>query len=215
LRLAGPSGPRYPPGIHFYDSFAGALVDIETKAESANKKLNNMVAVTVVVLSVFLAVSKIKDDNIVQAIQAAKADSVDAWAEYQSARLKLHLAEAALQQARIAAAMAGADQAVIAEERRKDEQAIKTYGERSQALMAKAQGLEKSIESLNFKDDQFDLSDALISIAIAVAAVSALIESWWLLAGLAWVAGGLGIVMGFAGFAGWDLHPDFIIKLLT
>src|SRR3954447_21527406 len=53
-------------------------------------RLNDMIAVTVVVLTVFLAVCKVKDDNITQAMQKAQAGSVDAWAEYQSTRIKLH-----------------------------------------------------------------------------------------------------------------------------
>jgi len=62
------------------------------------KRLNDLVAITVVILSVFMAVTKIKDDNIVQAMQLAKADAVDSWAEYQAARIKLHLDENSLAQ---------------------------------------------------------------------------------------------------------------------
>ena len=51
-----------------------------------NKRLSDLVAVTVVVLSVFMAISKTKDDNINQAMQKAKADAVNAWAEYQFGR---------------------------------------------------------------------------------------------------------------------------------
>ena len=44
--------------------------------------------------------------------------------------------------------------------------------------------------------------------------VAALAESPWVLA-VAWVFGGLGMVMGVAGFAGWGLHPDFLAKFLS
>ena len=44
------------------------------EAESEDKRLNNLVAVTVVILTVFMAITKIKDDNINQAMQKAKAD---------------------------------------------------------------------------------------------------------------------------------------------
>ena len=53
-------------------------MDADLKAAKADKRLNDLVAVTVVVLSVFMAVSKIKDDNIIQAMQKAKSESVDA-----------------------------------------------------------------------------------------------------------------------------------------
>jgi len=57
---------------------------MDTEARFADKRLNDLVAVSVVILTVFLAVSKIKDDNIVQAMQKAQSGSVDAWAEYQA-----------------------------------------------------------------------------------------------------------------------------------
>ena len=57
-------------------------MDADVKTDGSNRRLNNLVAVTVVILSVFMAVSKIKDDNVTQAMQKAKQESVDAWAEY-------------------------------------------------------------------------------------------------------------------------------------
>src|SRR3954471_9190350 len=70
-------------------------------AEGDDKRLNSLVAVTVVILSVFGAITKVKDDNIVQAMQKAKSESVDAWAEYQAARIKLHVEENGLAQLRL------------------------------------------------------------------------------------------------------------------
>jgi hypothetical protein len=71
------------------------------KSESANRRLNDLVAVTVVILTVFAAISKVKDDNINQAMQKAKSESVDAWAEYQAARIKLHVDENGLSTLRL------------------------------------------------------------------------------------------------------------------
>jgi len=38
------------------------------------------VAVTVALLATFLGICKVKDDNIVQAMQQAQADRIDHWA---------------------------------------------------------------------------------------------------------------------------------------
>ena len=76
-------------------------MDADVKTEGSDKRLNDLVAVTVVILSVFMAVSNIKDDNINQAMQKAKSESVDAWAEYQVARVKLHIDENGLAQLRL------------------------------------------------------------------------------------------------------------------
>ncbi len=65
----------------------------------AKNRLNNWVAVSVAILSAFMAVTKVKDDNIVQAMLQAKSDAVDTWNEYQSKRIKQHLAELGFRQA--------------------------------------------------------------------------------------------------------------------
>ena len=70
-------------------------------ARAEDKRLNDLVAITVVILTVFGAVTKVKDDNINQAMQKAKADAVNAWAEYQFARVKLHVDENGLSQLRL------------------------------------------------------------------------------------------------------------------
>lgn len=57
-------------------------MDLDIGTDNDNKRLNRLVAITVVLLSVFGAVTKIKDDNILQAMQKAKSESVDAGAEY-------------------------------------------------------------------------------------------------------------------------------------
>jgi hypothetical protein len=64
-------------------------------AEVHDKRLNRAVAVTVVFLSVTMALTNIKDGNIVQNMQAAQASQVDSWNEYQATRLKLHMEEIA------------------------------------------------------------------------------------------------------------------------
>jgi hypothetical protein len=49
-------------------------METDAKSEAANRRLNDLVAVTVVILTVFMAISKVKDDNINQAMQKAKSE---------------------------------------------------------------------------------------------------------------------------------------------
>src|SRR5437588_4899266 len=67
----------------------------------AQNRLNNAVAVCVALLAAFMAVTKVKDDNIVQAMLQAKSDAVDTWGEYQAKKIKQHLVELGRDQARI------------------------------------------------------------------------------------------------------------------
>src|SRR5216683_734194 len=67
---------------------------VEVNADSQRgNKLNNLIAVSVALLAAFMAVTKVKDDNIVQAMLQAKSDAVDSWGEYQAKRIKHHLVE--------------------------------------------------------------------------------------------------------------------------
>jgi len=69
-------------------------------------------------------------------------------------------------------------------------------------------------DALNFRDDQFDLSEAGVAIAISVLAIASLTQMWWLyLASL--IPAGFGFVMGCAGLAGWPLHPTALVRFLT
>src|SRR5262245_20420826 len=150
--------------------------------EGDDKRLNKLVAVTVVILTVFMAISKVKDDNIVQAMQKAKSESVDAWTEYQSSRIKLHVDENGLAQLRLLETSSlTLDKALAGKQAAEYEADIKKYQSRSAETMKKAKDLEAEYDRLNFRDDQFDLSDAFLSIAVALAAVASLTELMWLL----------------------------------
>jgi hypothetical protein len=186
-------------------------MEVEVSAEAKDKRLNRMVAVTVVVLSVFTGVCNIKDGNIVQAMAQAKADSVDHWGEYQATKTKLHIAETAKSEIGVIAGAnpsAGAQAAI----QRLDGDIAK-YKAEAPELAKQAKGFADSYDALNVHDDQFDASEAFIATAISMAAVSALSESLWLLVA-SWFIGGFGMFMGLAGFMGWSFHPGVLSTLL-
>src|SRR6266850_6981088 len=135
-------------------------MDTDTKSDGANRRLNDLVAVTVMILTVFAAISKVKDDNINQAMQKAKAESVDAWTEYQAARIKLHVDENGLSMLQLLETTGQIDKTLAAKQAAEYEADIAKYRERSKETRAKAEQLELDYEKLNYRDDQFDLSDA-------------------------------------------------------
>src|SRR5258706_14147720 len=121
---------------------------MDTETES-NKLLNKLVAVTVVILAVFMAISKVKDDNINQAMLKVKSESVDAWAEYQSARIKLHVDENGLSTLRLLQT-SGIDKVMATERASEYVTEIAKYQARSAETMAKAKALEAEYDRLNF-----------------------------------------------------------------
>lgn len=196
--------------------------DIVEAAQSArdqrdlrSNRLNAAVAVTIAVLATFMGICKVKDDNIVQAMQQAQADKLDHWAFYQARNLRQEIADATVTQldlARLGASPAnvGAYDAAIAKYRAIREDQSKKKDE----LKFQAEQDQKTYDGLNYRDDQFDLSDALIAIAIAMLAVTALTRLW----SLYWaslVPTALGVLMGVAGLTALPIHPDALMKLLS
>jgi hypothetical protein len=183
-------------------------------SESKNR-LNNWVAVTVAILAVFMAITKVKDDNIVQNMLQAKSDAVDTWNEYQAKKLKHHMAELGVNQVQALQVLAqGKGNPVLTSQQKGYQDAIVRYQKEEDVLMKKAKGFEKQYDDLNFRDDQFDLSDATLSIALAMLAITALTGKRRLLA-LAWLFAGFGLLMGLAGLMGLPLHPTALVKLLS
>ena len=183
--------------------------------EARPSRLNASVALTVALLSTVMGVCKVKDDNIVQAMQQAQADKVDHWAFYQARNLREELARATAVQLRLQAGSKAAaersdyDAAISRYEALATEQAQKKA-----ELLQQAQQDQQNYDRLNQRDDQFDLADAGIAIAIAALAVASLTQAWWLF-GLALVPGLFGSFMGIAGLAGWNVHPHLLAGLLS
>mgnify|MGYP003351938131 FL=1 len=59
---------------------------------SKSRWLNPAIAITVSLLATFMGICKIKDDNIVQAMQQAQADKLDHWNFYQARNLREEIA---------------------------------------------------------------------------------------------------------------------------
>jgi hypothetical protein len=196
------------------------LIDTATDAAAPSRvhgrSLNAVVAITVALLATFTGICKVKDDNIVQAMQQAQADKLDHWAFYQARNLRQEVAEATVTQmtlARLSATtpepQAAYDKAIGSYQALAKDQSVK-----KEALRLSAVQDQSTYDALNFRDDQFDLSDAGIAVAIALLAVTALTQLWplyW----LALVPTASGVVMGLAGLLGWGLHPDMVVRWLT
>ena len=183
-------------------------MEVEVTAEAKDKRINRLVALTVVVLSVATGLGNIKDGNIVQAMAQAQANSLDRWNEYQATRTKLHIIETARVQLAAAAPTDPARKAIAAF----DSDAAK-YRAESPKLAAEAKSFADDYNALNVHDDQFDAAEATLATAISIAAVAALTESWTPLIA-SWVFGAFGLFMTLCGFAGWGFHPDILSTLL-
>jgi len=82
------------------------------------------------------------------------------------------------------------------------------------SVRAQAESDAKTYDSLNYRDDQFDLSDTLIALAISLLALTSLTHKRWLF-GFAMIPTAFGVLMGLAGLLGWHIHPDAITAMLS
>jgi hypothetical protein len=184
-------------------------------ATSSRLRLNTAVALTVALLATFTGICKVKDDNIVQAMQQAQADKIDHWAFYQARNLREEVANASAVQLRLQAADKPADRRAAYDEAvARYEKLAREQGEKKEELRKQALADQENYDKLNFRDDQFDLSDAAVAIAIALLAIASLTQLWWLYA-ISLVPASFGVVMGLAGLVGSGLHPTALVQLLT
>jgi len=188
----------------------------EAVEHASESRLNSIIAALVAIAATFMALCNVKDGNIVQGMAQAQANAVDQWSYYQAKGMKQNLAEATLDQLQLQrtmltdpkfAPMLDAKIAVYAKQ-------VKKYEKEKIDIKANAEGQQKEYDRLNLHDDQFDMSDACLSVAIALFGVTALTKKRWLLA-LAGVFMFFGVLFGLAGFFAWGLHPDFLAKFLS
>src|SRR5712672_1060768 len=97
----------------------------QSKTADAVKKsrinLNTLVAISVALLATFMGICKVKDDNIVQAMQQAQADKIDNYSWYQARNIREEVAKATVAQLTAQAAGATPQAKSIIDEQ------IKTY----------------------------------------------------------------------------------------
>ena len=196
----------------------GDFMDDLTEVDGHRSRLNTIVALSVAISASFVALCNVKDGNIVQAMAQAQANSVDAWSYYQAKSTKQSVAQSALDQLLLQKELTPPS---TAEARARVDAELATYQQRIKKLevdkaeiQKAAEGHQQEYDRLNYHDDQFDMAEALTSIAIALFGVTALTQRRALLV-TAMVFAGLGVLLGVAGFAGLHIHPRFLAALLS
>lgn len=65
----------------------------ESKQDKQKSQINTYVAISVALVATFIGVCKVKDENIVQAMQQAQANRIDDWSLYQARNLRAEIAK--------------------------------------------------------------------------------------------------------------------------
>ena len=196
----------------------GHFIDEITEVGSDRGGLNTTVAILVAVSAAFVALCNVKDGNIVQAMQQAQANSVDAWSYYQAKSTKQNIAEGLIDQLGVQRdsqpSMSAEARGVVDRKIAEYTARAKQYEVEKQKIKQSAEDFQKDYDRLNFRDDQFDMAEASLSLSIALLGVTALTQRRWLLL-VAVIFTAFGVALGVSGFMGYNIHPSFIAKLLS
>lgn len=184
----------------------------------ADDRLHSTIAILVALTATLMALCNIKDGNVVQAMSVARSRAVDTWTHFQAKSLKQALAQSALDwleleldvndawksevRARVGAKAGDYRAKVLRYESEKDE------------LRTRAEAFEREYVRLNVIDDQFDVAEACLSLALALFGITALTRRRRLLH-LSLAFSAWGIAQGAAGFAGWNLQPGWLVRILN
>lgn len=184
--------------------------------DEEKSKLNTAIALAVALTATFMALCNVKSGNVTQTMSTIQTEQVDTWSYYQAKSTKQSMAESfvddlALQ--RDAMNLSPEQRAMFDKKIDELKKKVDRYDGEKNDLKKKAEDLQKDYDRLNVKDDQFDMGEASLSIGIALFGITALTKRRWLL-GVAGVFVLFGFALGLSGFIGWNLHPDWLAKLL-
>lgn len=181
---------------------------IQEPIENARKsKINSMVALMVAITATFMALCNVKDGNVVQAMSQAQANSLNAWSYFEAKSTKQAIAENSLELLKLQH-LPQSDEAI-----KNYQEKISRYEKEKTEIKAQAEGYQKEYDAINLFDDQFDMTDALLTISIAMLGITSLTQKKWLL----YFSGAVsitGIILGLTAFMKISLHSDFVSKIL-
>jgi hypothetical protein len=181
-------------------------------------RFNRMVAITVAVLALTMVLGKVKDSNLQIGMLASLTEQLDNWNYYQARSLKQHQFELQTQDWQLKQALPGPaltpaqqQQLAAALALWQTEAAKEATGKAD--LQKKAEAAKAHYDALREQDHSFHFSEALLTLAITLFAVSALVKSKHLY-GLGLAVALVGFVIELGGFLRWNLHLDFL-RFLT
>src|SRR5476649_2835292 len=128
-------------------------LDVVEASEPAPKKvksswLNPAVAITVALLATFMGICKVKDDNIVQAMQQAQADKIDHWSFYQARNIRQEIAQAELTQLAVTPAAAPAQRVQLDSAIGRYKALVADQASKKDSLRVQAQADQTTYDSL-------------------------------------------------------------------
>ena len=187
----------------------------ESVEHASESKLNSRVAIFVAITATFMAICNIKGGNIVQNMSKAQSKAVNNWAYFQSKSTKQNITENTIDVLHTELLSTASVEAKkeISNRIEKYKEKVDRYEKEKNEIKAEAEAQEKLYDDMNVFDDQFDMTEALLSIAVAMFGLTALTQKKPLFY-FAITLSAIGFVLGTTAFMKISLHSDFIANLL-
>lgn len=164
----------------------------EAHREGGHDSWTRSIALTTAILAVFAAVGALQAGSLVNESMIAQLHASDTWSEYQASRQKSHMYTIAMN----ALADAGASPKRATEYKKQ----VDKEDAKAAALSEKAKKFEEESRKQMEKHHRFAYEVAMLQVAIALGAVSALTRVRWVW-GVSMLLGAVGLVMFAIGFA--------------
>ena len=182
--------------------------------EKKDSKLNSWVAVAIAFLATFVAICTVAERGLVKQMAYQQAQSLDDWSYYQSRTIRAALAQSTADTFSIdSIAAAGPTKAAFlakAADYKKEADYQNDTKKQQQADALKADAL---YEKLKARDEQFEVSEAILAVSVSMLALTSLTHKRWLFFA-AMVPTAFGVALGFAAITHHQLPIEFISRLL-
>ncbi len=187
----------------------------ESLEHASESKLNSRIAIFVALTATFMALCNIKGGNIVQNMAKAQSKSVSDWTYFQSKSTKQNLSENTIEllNTQLISTTNLSAKVEIEKKINNYKAKVERYEKEKNEIKASAEAQEKSYDDMNVFDDQFDMTEAILSISIAMFGLTALTQKKQLFY-FALSLSSLGIILGVSAFLKIPLHSDFISNIL-
>lgn len=168
--------------------------------EMSESNMNTIIAITVTTLVTFMAFCKIHDNNIVLDMQEFQAEKVDKWSWYNSLHIREDINTSRLSDLKddLRDEENPLKKKVLEEKIKEHEAVARKIEEKKEKVKAEADADSEHYEKLNAIHEKFDHSEAAISIAVSLLALTSLLKKHPMYF-VAMIPGIFGIVKGVMG----------------
>jgi hypothetical protein len=147
----------------------------------------------------------------------SQAEAVNSWNFYQAKSMKQMLSEDAADQLEtylaVSVNLSEKTRTGLEQEIQQQKLQAARYESEKEEVKKKAERFDEDYHRLHIRHDQLDLSEAFLTLTMALYGMTALTRRKWLF-GLAVAVLATGLVFGMAGFLDLPIHPEPLARFL-